>query len=188
MGIGEYPTFILFYPKEGFQQRHIINSNKDLDEGIFEWASAQVNYWRMLAADNSLVTLTAKNFAQEVTQSEDLWVVIFIGGRGHSKPRNDVGKMSMVQLSASLKGKAKVGILDCDTDTNICLQEFADRTLHFNAFPLFRIYSKGPNKVSEEAFNINNVMLEVGINIIERVVRMMTQNAPVVAGEVKSDL
>lgn len=187
MGIGEYPTFILFYPKEGFQQRYFMDQ-RDLEEQLVTFATNQAAHWKNLASNHALVQLTLQNFEQQVKTSEDFWVVLYTGGRSHSKVRCDAGRMAFIELSANLKGLAKVGHVDCDTDTDICLREFPGRQLHFNGFPLFLIYPSGPNKTPVEVFHFNNVMIEVGCGIIEKTVKALLGNKASEPEQLRRDL
>jgi hypothetical protein len=175
MGITEYPTFILFYPKEGFQQKFFFQGG-DLENLLYNWASNLATQWREMSENNSIVPLTTASFPELVLNSGDFWVVIFTGGRMHSKARCDEGRMGAVELSAKLKGLAKVGHVECDTETDFCLQQFSDRVLHFAGFPLFKAYSRGANKVSEEIFNFQNVQIAVATEIIEKTVKLLLKD------------
>uniref|UniRef100_A0A7S0R2Q6 protein disulfide-isomerase n=1 Tax=Chlamydomonas leiostraca TaxID=1034604 RepID=A0A7S0R2Q6_9CHLO len=89
-----------------------------------------------------VVTLTDANFQEEVAASGDLWFVEFYAPWcGHCKNL----KPSWIEAATELKGKVKVGAVDCTAHQSTC-QEFGVR-----GYPTIKFFGK--NKASPEDFN-----------------------------------
>jgi len=175
MGINAYPTFIMFYPKYGFQQSMVVG-NGELDAQLMNFVNSRVSEWNYLAQNANLQELTDANFAAKVRESNDFWAVIFVGGMGQATTRNNSGKMAFMRLSTNLKNLANVGIINCDENVRTCVREFQkEKKLYFPSFPYFRLYSRGnaENKISREPFSLDAIgNVDLGVALMENVLRI----------------
>eukprot|EP01126_Amoeba_proteus_P000297 TRINITY_DN10096_c0_g2_i4.p1 TRINITY_DN10096_c0_g2~~TRINITY_DN10096_c0_g2_i4.p1 ORF type:complete len:233 (-),score=39.29 TRINITY_DN10096_c0_g2_i4:91-789(-) len=172
MEVQAYPSYFLYYPKLQFQMNMAL-VGLPIDQFAPEWITSRSSEWKRLGVQSNLISLDKENFEEEVNGYEDLWIIMFTGGSRNSKVHCDSARMNMVRLSANLRGLAQVGVVDCNSNLELCIKEF--KTVP-TTFPLFRVYSRGAVKTSEELFNFRSVPVHVACEMIEKLVQMLMAN------------
>lgn len=107
------------------------------------------------ALSSRLVEITSQTFESDVTKGGHAWVIDFSAGPWCGPCT--MLKKTMRTLSRQLDPYAKVGIVDCDTNKDLCSQEGID------AYPAIRICE--PNSMSDPNAGITCKPLENNYNI-----------------------
>lgn len=174
-GISEYPTFILISPELQFQQKMQLAPG-DLEQQLLNFATVRAAEWKRLGFQSALIDLDSSNFDEQIQNSEEFWIVVFVGGSISSKSKSYSARMNIVRLSANLRGLANTAIVDCNGNWELCQKEFPGKSLDTNSFPLFRGYARGTRKISEELFVYDTTPVHVACEIIEKMVQLLMAN------------
>lgn len=150
--------------------------HSDIEEQIFEFATLRGQEWKRLGFQSALILLDSSNFDEKLKNSEEFWIVVFIGGSVSSKSKSYSARANIVRLSANLRGLANTAIMDCNAEWELCQREFPDRVLNTGSFPLFRGYARGTRKMSEELFVYDTTPVHVACEIIEKMVQLLMAN------------
>lgn len=159
-----YPSMKLFLPlKDGNQEVEEFNARDHTAEALYSFVQT--------ALSTDLKTLTKANFDQ-VTNG-DLWVVDFSAGKWCG-PCSGL-KPHMKQAASSLSAYAKVGIVNCDEQGDLC------NRLGVQFYPQLRMFYGDKTSAQGENLEVNNNFPAVGVmELFSTLVRVLKE--PIAAG------
>lgn len=166
-GVQGFPTIKLFYPSTKGTLSNMEYSGGRTANDIISWAMDQIKKLSLkrigskseekgekrekkqkadsggfYGSDSDVIQLGSHNFDKEVKDSEDLWMMEFYAPWcGHCKNL----KSDWEQAATELKGKVKVGAVDCTAHESLC-GEFG-----VQGFPTLKYF--GSNKKHPEPYN-----------------------------------
>lgn len=171
-GIRSYPTVRLINREHGTQQE-FHNTNGLLAAPIAAWAKEVAAEWAWLFHAAKPARLNASNFAEEVSSSTALWLVLFTDGFECGPCKT--ASTNMLRLAAGLDGMARVGVVDCEP------AEMHDYCQTVHGMPLpphapqikaWRRGKKATDDPGEVLYNANEVEPHLALELAERTIRL----------------
>jgi len=170
--IRSYPTVRMINKKHGTQQELSAQQRFDVDS-VAEWARRITVEWTWLFKASNVTYLNAESFNTSVVASRDFWVVGMVDGVECDKCKTTM--TNMMRLSAGTKGRASVGVFNCDAsdeDRQFCDSLGCPAPPHS---PEVRVWPRGPKNhtvAGEVAYNANDLDPHIALELMDRIVRL----------------
>jgi thiol-disulfide isomerase/thioredoxin len=148
MNIHSFPTVKFFMVKKGIEAEDYEGEHET--EKLVSYINRQLK--------PQLVKLTDKNFEKEVLQSKALWLVDFSGDPSWCGPCAQL-LPSVREAASTLKGVAKVGLIQCDQAGSLC------ERLGIENYPVVRTFKRGPKDAEDQGEELpgNNPFVAVQV-------------------------